>query len=445
MELYPYQRAGVRWILEHEACGLFLEMGLGKTVTTLTAIDELIHDRLEVEHVLVIAPLRVAATVWAEEGHKWPHLSRLRFSKVLGSEKERLAALAADADIYVINRENVPWLVRTCGKRWPFDMVVIDELSSFKSSSAERFKALRRVRPAISRMVGLTGTPAPNGLIDLWAQIYLLDRGQRLGTTLGGYRTRYFDPGRRNQQIVYEWKPKPGAQAAITGALSDLCISMRTEDYLTLPEQICRSMVIPLSPAAQAAYDTMEREAILSLPDGVVTAQTAAVVCGKLLQLANGAIYDENRRVHVVHDAKLDALADVIEAANGHSVLCYYAYQHDAGRIKARFPQARLLETARDVDDWNAGKIPLMLCHPDSAGHGLNLQSGGHIMVWFGLTWSLEKYQQACARLHRNGQSQPVTIVHLIARGTIDEDVMRVLEGKADRQNAVIEAVKARI
>ena len=448
MELYAYQKHDARWIVEHPACGLFVEMGLGKTVTTLTAVTELIYDRFEVGRVLVVAPLRVAETVWAEEAAKWPHLRRLRVVKVLGNPQERVRALSQEADVYVINRENVAWLVaQFTGRKqeWPFDMVVLDELSSFKSHTSARFKALRRVRPMIDRIVGLTGTPTPNGLIDLWSQIYLLDRGERLGKTLGGYRERYFTPGRRNGHIVFDWVPKSEASAAIYRLLGDLCISMRAEDYLSLPERIDRFIELSLPDKAQAAYDRLEQEAVLPLKGGEIVAKTAAAVAGKLMQLANGAVYDENRDVHVVHDAKLDALSDLVEAANGQSVLCYYAFQHDLDRIKERFPQARVLRTAQDVSDWNAGKVRLMLAHPDSAGHGLNLQSGGHILVWFGLTWSLEKYQQANARLHRSGQSKPVTIFHLVVKGSIDEDVLRALTGKEQVQDALLQAVKARV
>lgn len=450
MELYPYQKAGVRWILDHKACGLFLEMGLGKTVTTLTAINELIYDRFEVNRVLVIAPLRVATTVWAEEVAKWPHLQGLRVQKILGQRGQRVYALRQDADVYVINRENVPWLVRYFQQqkmRWPFDMVVIDELSSFKSAGSERFKALRSVRPAMERVVGLTGTPAPNGLIDLWSQIYLLDRGERLGVTLGGFRDRYFwaKQGYAGSRTYTQYEPKDEAQEQVQAKLADLCISMCKEDYLSLPERLDRTVRIELDEPSRKAYATMERQALIELEDGVVTAGTAAVVSNKLLQLANGAVYDENKQVHEVHEAKLDALEDLLEAANGHSVLCYYAYQHDADRICKRWPDARILQTTKDVEDWNAGKVQLMLAHPASAGHGLNLQHGGHIVVWFGLTWSLEAYQQANARLHRNGQGQPVTIYHLIVKDSIDEDVMRVLQGKATKQDALMEAVKARL
>ena len=444
---HPYQTRAIEWILEHPAAGLFLEMGLGKTAITLSAIQELMFNRFDVERALVIAPLRVAATVWEEEAHKWDHLQGLRFSKVLGSQEERIRALQKPADIYVINRENVDWLVRFLQGRkekWPFDLVVIDELSSFKSASSQRFKALRRARPAIRRIIGLTGTPAPNGLIDLWSQIYLLDRGERLGSTLGGYRQRYFTPGRRNAQIVFDWVPLPGAEEAIYSKLGDLCISMRAEDYLQMPDRLDIQQRVVLPPEARAAYDRLEQDMVLPLRDGVITAQTAAVVTGKLLQMTGGAVYDENRDAHRIHAAKLDALEDLIEAANGQPVLVYYGYQHELQRLMEKFPQARQLSTAEDVKAWNAGQVPLMLAHPDSAGHGLNLQAGGHILVWYTLTWSLEKYQQACARLHRQGQTRPVAVYHLVAEDTMDEQVMRILAKKEQRQEALIDAVRVR-
>ena len=439
---YPYQEKAKQWIIDHPAAGLFLGCGLGKTVITLTALAE-----LKPTKALVIAPLRVAATVWAEEAQKWDHLKHLRVVKVLGSQAERLQALRQDADIYVINRENTEWLVNQCQKerRWPFEVVVLDELSSFKSAKAARFKALRRVRPAMGRVIGLTGTPAPNGLIDLWAQIYLLDEGERLHHTLGAYRMRYFDPGRRNGNIVYDWRPKPGAEEAIYEKLTDICISMQARDYLELPDRLDRTIKVTLEPKAQRAYERMEKDMLLPLQDQVITAASAAVVTGKLLQLANGAIYDAEHDYHVIHDAKIGALEDIVEAANGQPVLVYYSYQHDLQRIKERFPQAVQLATADDVARWNRGQIPILLAHPDSAGHGLNLQHGGHILVWFGLTWSLEKYQQANARLHRQGQGQPVTVYHIVADGTMDEQVMQILERKDQRQNALIEAVKARL
>lgn len=406
------------------------------------------YNRFEVDKVLVIAPLRVAATVWDAEVAKWEHLHQLRVQKVLGQRGQRVWALNQPADIYVINRENVAWLeshYRSQRQKWPFDMVVIDELSSFKAASSERFKALRRVRPAIKRLVGLTGTPAPNGLIDLWSQVYLLDRGERLGTTLGGYRQRYFNEGKRNAQVVFNWVPKPGAAEAIFEKLGDICMSMKAEDYLTLPERRDLFVEVELPPAARKAYDKLEHDLVLPLKDTTITAQTAAVVTGKLLQMANGSVYDEDKQDFIIHDRKLAALEDLIEAANGQPVLVYYAFQHDLLRIRERFPEAKVLKASEDVDAWNRGEIPLLLAHPDSAGHGLNLQQGGHLLVWYGLTWSLEKYQQANARLHRQGQGQPVTIYHLVARNTVDEDVVKVLTGKEKRQDALIAAVKARV
>lgn len=412
----------------------------------MTAIQRLIYERMEVDRVLVVAPLRVAATVWAQEAQKWEHTRHLRVAKVLGSAAERKEALRQDADIYVINRENVAWLVEYLQRdMWKFDMVVVDELSSFKSSASARFRALRRVRPLVKRFVGLTGTPAPNGLIDLWAQVYLMDRGERLGATLGGYRQRYFTEGRRNAQVVFNWVPKPGADKAIFERLGDICISMKAEDYLTLPERMEHRVSVVLPPEAKAQYDTLERDLILPLADSVVTAQTAAVVTGKLLQMSGGAVYDSSHAWHEIHRAKLDVLHELVEESQGQPMLVYYGYQHDLQRLLEEFPQARKLSTAENVENWNAGQIPMLLAHPDSAGHGLNLQAGGHIMVWFSLTWSLEKYQQANARLYRQGQGQPVQIYHLIAQGTMDEQVMQILERKEARQEALIDAVKARI
>lgn len=443
---YPYQAAAEKWILEHKKCGLFLEMGLGKTVVTLTAIKRLIED-FAVIRVLVVAPLRVAATVWAEEARKWDHLQGLRFSKVLGSREEREAALQQDADVYVINRENVSWLVehQAKTKMWPFDMIVLDELSSFKSPKAERFKALRRTLPAVRRVVGLTGTPAPNGLIDLWSQIYLLDKGERLGRTIGAYRQQYFVPGHTNGMVVYNWVPRNGAPAEIYGKVGDICMSMTAEDYLQMPDRIDITVPVALPESARKAYETMERDLVLPMQDKAITAQNAAVLAGKLLQLSNGAIYTEDREYIEVHSAKLDALEDLIEAANGEPVLVYYAFQHDKDRIMKRFPKAKNLFSSRDVDAWNRGEIEILLAHPSSAGHGLNLQQGGHIMVWYGLTWSLEQYQQANARLYRQGQQKPVTIYHMVTTGTVDEDVLKVLTGKAARQDALIDAIKGRI
>ena len=443
---WDYQRRAGEWILSHPRCGLFLSMGLGKTVITLTAINKLLDD-FAITRVLVIAPLRVAATVWAEEAQKWDHLKHLRCVKILGTQKERLAALEQDADVYIINRENVPWLVahQAALKKWPFDMLVLDELSSFKSPKAERFKSLRRVLPAVHRVVGLTGTPSPNGLIDLWSQIYLLDGGERLGKFIGRYREAYFRPGQRNGQVVFNWELLPGAEEKIYTRIADICMSMTAKDYLSLPERTDVAYPVLLSDRAKSAYDTMERDLVLPLAGEAITAQNAAVLTGKLLQLSNGAIYTEDHEYIPLHEAKLDALEDLIEAANGQPVLVYYSFQHDADRIMRRFPGARKLVTADDVNAWNRGQVPLLIAHPASAGHGLNLQAGGHIIIWFGLTWSLELYQQANARLYRQGQSKPVTIYHVITKGTVDEEVLKALTGKAVRQDALINAVKARI
>lgn len=367
--------------------------------------------------------------------------------RVLGSQAQRIRALETDADIYCINRENIPWLVKYYGADWPFDGVVLDELSSFKSPSSKRFKAMRKVRPLIKHIVGLTGTPSPNGLIDLWAQIYLLDQGKRLGRTLTEYRNRYFNPGRRNGYVVYDWVPKDGAEDEIYRRISDICISMKACDYLKLPERVDVVRAVKLNDEAQAVYTEMEKEAVLELgPNEIVDAGTAAVVSGKLLQIANGAVYDEDGKTHIIHESKLDTLEDVIESVNGRPVLVFYAYQHDLERIMQRFPQARKLEGSAEIDAWNRGEIPILLAHPAGAGHGLNLQAGGNHIVWFGLTWSLELYQQANARIYRQGvKGERVTITHLVAEGTIDEDVMKVLDGKATRQDALLEAVKARV
>ncbi len=441
---WPYQQHAIEWILENPACGLFLAMGLGKTVITLTAIDIMLYDSFDADRVLVIAPLRVAQDTWSRESAKWDHLQHLRIAKVLGSEKERLQGLRLKADLWIINRENVAWLVELFGPKWPFDTVVIDELSSFKSNKAVRFRALRKVRPAIKRIIGLTGTPAPNGLLDLWPQMYLLDRGERLGRTITGYRERYFVPDKRSSVQIFSWKPREGAEEAIYGKISDICVSMSAEDYLELPDRIDVTDHVVLGPEARAAYKQMEDEWLLPLVDADITAGAAVAVTGKLMQITNGAAYDENGVARDIHDHKLDKLEDLIEAANGQPVLIFYSFKHDLARIQKRFG-ARHLQTAADIADWNAGKIPVLAAHPASAGHGLNLQDGGHQIIWFGLPWSLELYQQANARLHRQGQKHPVVVHHIIAEDTIDEQVLAVLGGKAGCQNALLEAVKARI
>lgn len=444
---HDYQKIAIEKIIDGPAVGLFLEMGLGKTVSALTAIKELLYDRFEVSKVLVIAPLRVAQSTWSGEIEKWDHLQGLRLSKVLGSEKQRIEALHQPADIWIINRENTEWLVDYYGRKWPFDMVVIDELSSFKNPRSKRFRALRKVRPLIKRIVGLTGTPAPNGLIDLWSQIYLLDQGERLGKTLTGYRNRYFDPGRRNQNIVFEWIPKPFAEERIYEKISDICVSMKAEDWLQLPERIDNVIEVELPEKVKSQYKQLERDLILPLLDSDVTAANAAVLTNKLLQMANGAIYDEFGEAKEIHDAKLEALEEVVEAANGKPVLVVYSYRHDLDRIKNQLKKykPRTLDSDQDVQDWNAGKTQVLLLHPASGGHGLNLQTGGNIIVWFGLTWGLEYYQQANARLYRQGQIERVIVHHIVAKGTMDEEVLKALTGKAATQNDLMEAVKAKI
>lgn len=444
---HDYQRYATEKIIELPACGLFLAMGLGKTVSTLTAVNELIYDRFEVEKVLVIAPKRVAEDTWTSEAEKWDHLRNLTFSKVLGSAAQRERALEVDADIYLINRENVVWLVERLRKDWPFDMIVVDELSSFKSNQAKRFKSLRTVRPLATRFVGLTGTPAPNGLMDLWPEVYLLDRGERLGKTITGFRDRYFYPGKRNGFTVYSWEPKEGAEEAIHEKISDICISMKAEDYLQLPEQIVNDIRIRLAPAEMLKYQEMEKEKLLELDGQEITALSAAAVWGKLLQLANGAVYDNDGAVTVLHNRKLDALEEILEASCGHPVLVFYNFRHDYDRLMERFGKfnPRTIKNSEDISDWNSGRIPLMLAQPASMGHGLNIQAGGHIIVWYGLNSSLELYLQANARLHRQGQKETVIIHRLIVEGTVDEDVIKKLEVKDEHQDSLMEAVKARI
>lgn len=441
---YSYQEYALKFILNSKAAGIFLDCGLGKTVITLTAIAELMHNRFEISKALVIAPLRVAENVWDVEAKKWGHLKHLRVAKVLGSEKKRIQALNTNADIYVINRENTKWLVDYYKKDWPFDMLVLDELSSFKSHRAKRFKALRKVRPLCKRVVGLTGTPAPNGLIDLWAQVYLLDSGQRLGKTISGYRDRYFLPDKRNQHVIFSYKPREGAEEAIYKKLSDICISMKNRDYLTLPERMDNILGINLPPKVLEQYRQLERDLLLPLLEGDIVAGSAAVLTNKLLQITGGAVYDEGKKVQILHDEKLKALEDLVEATNGKPVLVYYNYRHELERIQKQF-LCRVLDTAKDMEDWNKGEIPVMLAHPASAGHGLNLQNGGSTIIWFGLPWSLELYQQANARIHRQGQKNTVVVHHLVAKETIDEDVMQVLAKKQAGQEALLQAVKARV
>lgn len=447
---HPYQAYCIEKALEKPALGLFLDMGLGKTAITLSAINELKYGRFQVRKTLVIAPKKVAEATWQKEAKKWDNLKHLRFSTVLGSPTKRIRVLNTPADLYVINRENVVWLVDYYKNDWPFDMVVCDEFTSFKSHSAKRFKALAAIRPHIKRIIGLTGTPSPNGLGDLWAQLYLLDQGQRLGKYYTHYRTRYFEPGRRSRDIIYEYDPKQGAQEAIMEKISDICISMKAEDYLQLPECVYNEVPVVLSPAAKRAYAELERNLVLALPDGEdIDVTSAAALSNKLQQLANGAIYDEDHQSHEVHKDKVEAFLELVEKLNGQHALVFYNFQHDHDRLiealKGTKLNVRCYKDARDEEDWNAGKIDILLTHPASTGYGLNLQEGGHHVIWFGLNWSLELYQQANKRLHRQGQRCPVIIHHLICEGTRDEDLQAALQEKDKAQEYVLKSLKARI
>lgn len=443
---YPHQVAGIDWIINHPACALFWGMGTGKTVTTLTAIDQLLHDSLEDGPVLVIAPKRVAEYTWGRECSKWEHLRHLRVSRIMGTAKRRQDALTVQADLYVINRENVVWLIDQVGKQWPFRIVVIDELSSFKSAQSKRWKSLRRVRGRIQRIIGLTGTPRPNGLDDLWAEIYLLDQGERLGKTLTRFRQQYLVPEKYNGHIVYQYRPADGAEEEVYSKLSDICMSIQKEDVLSLPGQVYEDVELTAPAALMKKYKQFERDRVLECldADGQIVAGSAAALTNKLLQFANGAIYDTDGTVHELHTIKLDALDELIESAGGEPVLVLYAYQHDADRIRARIP-CRALDTPADIDAWNRGDIPVALAHPASIGHGLNLQDGGHIIIWYGLTWSLELYQQANERLNRPGQKNVCRIYHLVLTGTHDSRVLDALKRKNTGQAAALEALRLEI
>ena len=440
---HRYQEFAKEHIIRHAVAALFLDMGLGKTVITLTAIKELMYERFEIQKVLVIAPLRVARDTWPAEIRKWDHLAGLTYAVAVGSQAERLAALRSKADIHIINRENVTWLVEESGLPFDYDLVVIDELSSFKSYRAKRFKSLLSVRRTVKRIVGLTGTPSSNGLMDLWAQFRLLDLGERLVRYISRYRERYFLPDKRNAQVVFTYKLKPGAEEQIYHAISDITISMKAEDYLDLPPCIHNVVKVALSEREREVYERFRKEMVISLGGEEIDAMNAAALSNKLLQMANGAVYDDRHTGHQIHERKLDALEDLIEAANGRPVMVCYWFRHDLERIRRRFPAVRELKTAKDIEDWNAGKIPVALVHPASAGHGLNLQYGGCTLVWFGLTWSLELYQQTNKRLHRQGQRDTVVIHHIVADGTIDELVLAALHRKDKTQAALIAAVKA--
>ena len=441
---HEYQKYATKFIEENDISALLLDMGLGKSVITLTAIRNLII-KGKVGRVLVIAPLRVARSTWPDEIAKWDHLHDLTYSVAVGTEKERLEALRKNVEIVIINRENVDWLVNKSGYRFNFDMIVIDELSSFKSYSAKRFKALLKVRPYVERIVGLTGTPSSNGLMDLWAEYRLLDFGERLGRYITRYRLKYFTPDKRSATVIFSYKLLPGAEDEIYNAISDITISMKAKDYLKMPDLIINEVTVDLDLAERRTYETLRKEMVVQISEQEeIDAVNAASLSGKLLQMANGAVYDEDKRVLRIHDKKLDALEDLIEAANGKPVLIAYWYKHDLERIKERFNVREILND-QDIRDWNNGKIDVAVIHPASAGHGLNLQQGGSTMIWFGLTWSLELYEQANARLYRQGQNETVVIHHIITKGTIDEDVMLALKRKEKMQSALIDAVKARL
>lgn len=444
---YDYQRTAMQWIVDKPKCGLFLDMGLGKTVSTLTAIQQLIDD-CEVSRVLVVAPKKVAETTWSTEAQKWEHLHDLKVVKVLGTEKQRCLALSQKADVYVTGRDNFVWLVGKYGGRLPFDTLVIDELTSFKSAKSERFKAMRIALPSVHRVIGLTGTPAPNGLIDLWAQMYCLDQGERLGRSVTKYREAYFETHRWNN-IVVRCDVKKGCEEIIRNKIADICLSMQAKDYLQLPDLITHTATVELSPKIREAYERFEREKVLEFKTehgqepANVLAQSAAGLMNKLAQFANGAVYDDSMQVHEVHSEKLDRLAEIVEAANGNSVLVFYQYKHDVTRIAAKLKgcRVRAYQGEKDLNDWNAGQIDVLLAHPASTAYGLNMQQGGHYIVWFGTGWNLEHYQQANARLHRQGQQHPVQVYKLICAGTVDEKASAALEGKKGVQQSLLDSL----
>lgn len=448
-EPHPYQMYCTERIVNDAALGLFLDPGMRKTSITLTAIDELKYNRWAIHRVLVIAPKKVAEATWQKEGKKWGHLHRLRFSTVLGSQQQRLRALATPADVYVINRDNVAWLVNYFKNAWPFDMVVLDESTSFKNGRSQRFKALKLVRNRINRLVELTGTPTSKRLIDLWAQVYLLDGGERLGKTIGQYRERFFDPDKRNRTTVFSYAPKEGSLEHIQQAISDICISLKAEDYLDLPKRIFHEVPVMLDASAAKAYKQLERELLLETDEGTITAGSSGVLTGKLLQLCNGAVYDNNKKVIEIHKCKIEAFLEIVEQLNGQPALVFYSFRHDLDRLlDALRPtglRVRVYQGTADEDDWNAGKIDLLLAHPASCGYGLNLQDGGHHLIWFGLTWSFEQFEQAIRRLYRSGQLYPVIIHLLVVQGGMDEDVVAVLQQSRDTLAALMDALKVRI
>lgn len=441
---HSYQKHAIDKVIENEKYGLFLDMGLGKTVSTLTAFSEL--QLLDTEKMLVIAPLNVAKDTWADEISKWDHLKHLRVSKILGTPKQRLAALNKDADIYITNKENTKWLCDQYKKEWPFDMVVIDELSTFKNPSSQRFKAIKKKLPLVKRFVGLTGTPSPNSLLDLWAQVYLIDRGERLETAFSRYRERYFRATHQVSDHVYNWELREGSEDLIYKQIEDIALSMKASDYLDMPERIDTKQVVTLSNKERKLYDELEKYYILEdETDGTIVAQSGASLSQKLLQLSNGAVYTDDEDVRHIHDRKIDKLEEIIEEAQGQPILVFYNFKHDKDRILERFKEAITLDTEGYKDKWNSGKVKILLAHPASAGHGLNLQQGGHIIVWFGLTWSLELYQQANARLYRQGQKHTTIIHHIMTENTIDQRVYQALQNKELTQDELMKAIKARI
>ncbi|MCQ8266211.1 DEAD/DEAH box helicase [Streptococcus suis] len=451
LTLHNYQVVAKDFIIGHPYAAVILDMGMGKTATTLSAVNELMFDRFEVTKVLVIAPLRVANTVWSDEIEQWAELRHLRYSKIVGTPKQRKVALQKDADIYIVNRENLPWLVEQCSPYFKWDMVVIDELSSFKSWQSKRFKSFMAMRPYMKRVVGLTGTPSSNGLMDLFAEFKVIDGGERLGRFIGEFRSRYFEEGRRNGNIVYEYIPMDYAECQIQDKISDITISMKALDYLDMPELISTKKLVHMSEKEKEKYSQFKKEYVLSELDGLeVTAANAASLTNKLVQLSNGAVYSDDHTVVALHEQKLDALEDILESANGEPVLVAYWFKHDLARIIGRLEKlkvkSRVLKTEEDIREWNKGNVPVGLLHPAGAGHGLNLQKGGHHLVWFGLTWSLELYQQTNARLWRQGQeAETVVIQHIVTEGTIDEEILKALENKDAQQERLIEAVKAQV
>lgn len=447
---HEYQRFVIDYIKQNPIAAVFLDMGLGKTSITLTALNDLLFDSFDVHRILVVAPLRVARNTWSSEIKKWEHLQDLQYSIVVGTEKERMAALEKRADIYIINRENVQWLVEKSGKKFDYDMVVVDELSSFKNHEAKRFRAFMKVRPKVKRIVGLTGTPSSNGLMDLFAEFKLLDMGERLGRFIGAYRANFFRPDKMNGTIVYSYKPIPGAETMIYNRISDITISMKATDYLKMPELVSSRYEVQMDDVEKQKYEEFKKDLVLEIEDGEITAANAASLSGKLSQMANGAVYSDDMTVMQIHDRKLDALEDIIEAANGKPVLVAYWFKHDLTRIKERLRKLKVIYQKLDSDEsirkWNEKELQVGLIHPASAGHGLNLQSGGSTMVWFGLTWSLELYQQTVARLWRQGQTEnTVVIQHIVTAGTIDERILKALEQKDNIQSALIDAVKAEV